>query len=74
MELFIYRLPSRAGSDPFRCAICQVQQSPSEDLLMDNGTEKSQNQLEGPFLCTDCRKKKDAMEGKNRPPKPSKHR
>ncbi|KAJ4753645.1 Protein phosphatase 2C-like [Rhynchospora pubera] len=68
------RLPSRASSDPFRCAICQVQQSPTEDLLMDSDTEKSQNQLDGPFLCTDCRKKKDAMEGKNRPPKPPKNR
>ncbi|KAJ3683649.1 hypothetical protein LUZ60_013876 [Juncus effusus] len=66
------RLPSRANcSEPFRCAICQAEETPSEDS---ETNKNSADETEGPVLCPDCRKKKDAMEGKNRAKKSSKHR
>uniref|UniRef100_A0A0E0KCN5 protein-serine/threonine phosphatase n=1 Tax=Oryza punctata TaxID=4537 RepID=A0A0E0KCN5_ORYPU len=59
--------PSKANLPPFRCAICQVDQAPFEDLVTDNGggcCSAPSTQRGGPYLCSDCRKKKDAMEGK----------
>nr|CAD1840070.1 unnamed protein product [Ananas comosus var. bracteatus] len=58
--------PTKANSAPFRCAICQMDQSPSEDLPADSGTffSPTSKPWEGPYLCSDCRRKKDAMEGK----------
>ncbi|GMH10435.1 hypothetical protein Nepgr_012276 [Nepenthes gracilis] len=54
-----------------RCAICQVDQAPSHSLSINTGPilSPTSNPGEGPFLCTNCRRKKDAMEGK-RPIKP----
>ncbi|WOG84405.1 hypothetical protein DCAR_0103588 [Daucus carota subsp. sativus] len=48
-----------------KCAICQVDQ-PSSDCNSDNSETifLSAKPLEGPILCTNCLKKKDAMEGK----------
>lgn len=50
----------------FRCAICQVDQPPSEGLSVNSGPffSPSSKPWEGPFLCANCRRKKDAMEGK----------
>uniref|UniRef100_J3LMZ5 protein-serine/threonine phosphatase n=1 Tax=Oryza brachyantha TaxID=4533 RepID=J3LMZ5_ORYBR len=56
--------PSKANP---RCAICQVDQAQFEDLVADNGggcCSAPSAQWSGPYLCSDCRKKKDAMEGK----------
>ncbi|KAF9606020.1 hypothetical protein IFM89_021452 [Coptis chinensis] len=49
-----------------RCAVCQVDQPPGEDLSVNSGSpfSPSRKPLEGPFLCTNCRIKRDAMEGK----------
>ncbi|KAG2639228.1 hypothetical protein PVAP13_2NG614700 [Panicum virgatum] len=52
---------------PFRCAICQVDQEPFEGLMTDNGGGYCSSPYApwgGPHLCLECRKKKDAMEGK----------
>nr|ACF85382.1 unknown [Zea mays] len=60
-------LSLKAVSAPFRCAICQVDQEPFEDLMRDNGGGYCSSPCApwgGPYLCLDCRKKKDAMEGK----------
>jgi len=60
-------LSLKAASPPFRCAICQVDQEPFEDLMTDNGGGYCSSPYApwgGPYLCSDCRKKKDAMEGK----------
>ncbi|XP_020103011.1 probable protein phosphatase 2C 33 [Ananas comosus] len=58
--------PSKANSAPFRCAICQMDQTPTEDLPANSGTffSPTSKPWEGPYLCSDCRRKKDAMEGK----------
>nr|AIZ68189.1 putative protein phosphatase 2C 33 [Albuca bracteata] len=58
--------PSKANSSPFRCAICQTDQAPNEGLSATTGSffSSSPKSWEGPYLCTECRKKKDAMEGK----------
>ncbi|KAE8791803.1 putative protein phosphatase 2C 33 [Hordeum vulgare] len=58
---------SKAILPPFRCAICQVDQVPFEDLITDNGggyCSAPSTPSSGPCLCSVCRKKKDAMEGK----------
>ncbi|XP_044497951.1 probable protein phosphatase 2C 5 [Mangifera indica] len=49
-----------------RCAVCQVDQQPSDGLSVNSGPffSPSSKPWEGPFLCTNCRRKKDAMEGK----------
>ncbi|CAL9145972.1 unnamed protein product [Musa hybrid cultivar] len=49
-----------------RCAICQTDQVPDDDLFVNSGDLFSppSKQQEGPYLCADCRRKKDAMEGK----------
>nr|KJB26350.1 hypothetical protein B456_004G237900 [Gossypium raimondii] len=64
--------PTNANSGIFRCAVCQVDQPPAEGLTMSSGPffSHGSKHWEGPFLCTNCRKKKDAMEGK-RPSRPT---
>ncbi|THU55794.1 hypothetical protein C4D60_Mb11t10350 [Musa balbisiana] len=53
-------------SNVFKCAICQAILAPSEGVSVHAGSIFSTNlkPWEGPFLCDDCRNKKDAMEGK----------
>lgn len=50
----------------FVCAICQVDLSPDEGISVHAGSffSTSAKPWEGPFLCTSCKEKKDAMEGK----------
>lgn len=50
----------------FVCAICQVDLVPSEGISVHAGSifSTSSKPWQGPFLCSDCRNKKDAMEGK----------
>ncbi|KAM7469928.1 hypothetical protein LguiA_008111 [Lonicera macranthoides] len=64
--------PLDSNSGIFRCAICQVDQPPSDGLSINSGPyfSPSSKPWEGPFLCTTCRNKKDAMEGK-RPSRPT---
>ncbi|XP_058740540.1 probable protein phosphatase 2C 5 isoform X2 [Vicia villosa] len=63
--------PFDKNSEIFRCAICQVDQPPGNGLSVNSGPffSPASKPWEGPFLCTNCRKKKDAMEGK----RPSSH-
>ncbi|KAK9139264.1 hypothetical protein Scep_008945 [Stephania cephalantha] len=63
--------PWKTNSELFRCAICQVDQPPGEGLSVNSGPffSPTSKPWEGPFLCTNCRMKKDAMEGK----RPSRH-
>ena len=50
----------------FVCAVCQVDLAPSEGMSVHAGGifSTSSKPWQGPFLCSDCRNKKDAMEGK----------
>lgn len=50
----------------FICAVCQVDLAPSEGISVHAGSifSMSSKLWQGPFLCADCRDKKDAMEGK----------
>uniref|UniRef100_A0A1J3K3U1 protein-serine/threonine phosphatase n=1 Tax=Noccaea caerulescens TaxID=107243 RepID=A0A1J3K3U1_NOCCA len=54
------------GGGIFTCAICQLDLAPSEGISVHAGSifSTSLKPWQGPFLCTDCRDKKDAMEGK----------
>lgn len=63
--------PFKTSSGPMRCAVCQVDQVPIEGLSVNAGLffSPTSKPWEGPFLCADCRMKKDAMEGK-RPSRP----
>ncbi|GKB43225.1 probable protein phosphatase 2C 15 [Tanacetum coccineum] len=56
--------PSTSGL--FMCAVCQVDLGASEGISVHAGSifSTSSKPWEGPFLCADCRNKKDAMEGK----------
>lgn len=58
--------PSSTNSGMFRCAVCQADQPSGDGLSMNTGSFFSpvSKPWEGPFLCTNCQKKKDAMEGK----------
>ncbi|GMI65404.1 hypothetical protein like AT1G09160 [Hibiscus trionum] len=58
--------PMDTNSGIFKCAVCQVDQPPAEGLTLNSGPffSPASKPWEGPFLCTNCRKKKDAMEGK----------
>lgn len=58
--------PLNSSSGLFRCAICQVDQPASEGLSVNSGPffSPASKPWEGPFLCANCRRKKDAMEGK----------
>ncbi|RZR92490.1 hypothetical protein BHM03_00020800 [Ensete ventricosum] len=57
---------SRENTGLLRCAICQTDQVPDDDLLVTSGDlfSPTSKRQEGPYLCADCRRKKDAMEGK----------
>ncbi|ERN04042.1 hypothetical protein AMTR_s00079p00186650 [Amborella trichopoda] len=67
-------LAERLGNDTsgqtpsglFTCAVCQVDLAPSEGISVHAGSffSISSKPWQGPFLCADCRNKKDAMEGK----------
>ncbi|KAJ8772007.1 hypothetical protein K2173_027184 [Erythroxylum novogranatense] len=63
--------PLNANSGLYRCAVCQVDQAPSDGLSVNSGPffSPGSKPWEGPFLCANCRRKKDAMEGRrpNRP-------
>ncbi|KAL3510737.1 hypothetical protein ACH5RR_030138 [Cinchona calisaya] len=50
----------------FVCAVCQTDLAPSEGISVHAGSifSTSAKPWQGPFLCADCRNKKDAMEGK----------
>ncbi|KAL8161309.1 hypothetical protein V2J09_012798 [Rumex salicifolius] len=57
---------AQSTSNLFTCAICQVDLAPSEGISVHAGSifSTSAKPWQGPFLCFDCRDKKDAMEGK----------
>lgn len=59
-------VPSKSNSLPYRCAICQTDQTPTEDLSVPLGPflVPLSKTWEDPYFCADCRRKKDAMEGK----------
>lgn len=56
----------QSTSGLFTCAVCQVDLAPSEGISVHAGSifSSSSKPWQGPFLCADCRNKKDAMEGK----------
>ncbi|KAI3410714.1 PPM-type phosphatase domain-containing protein [Psidium guajava] len=56
----------QSTSSLFVCAVCQVNLAPSEGISVHAGSifSTSTKPWQGPFLCGDCRNKKDAMEGK----------
>lgn len=56
----------QSTSGLFTCAVCQIDLAPSEGISVHAGSifSTSSKPWQGPFLCTDCRNKKDAMEGK----------
>ncbi|KAK2405278.1 putative protein phosphatase 2C [Trifolium repens] len=56
----------QSTSGLFVCAVCQVDLAPSEGISVHAGSifSTSSKPWQGPFLCCDCRNKKDAMEGK----------
>ncbi|XVE89591.1 hypothetical protein DITRI_Ditri20bG0008300 [Diplodiscus trichospermus] len=64
--------PPSANAGIFKCAVCQIDQPPADALTVNSGPffSPASKPWEGPFLCTNCRKKKDAMEGK-RPSRPT---
>ncbi|CAA2945536.1 probable phosphatase 2C 15 [Olea europaea subsp. europaea] len=67
-------LSERLGNDDsnnqtcgfFVCAICQADLAPNEGISVHAGSifSMSSTPWQGPFLCTDCHDKKNAMEGK----------
>ncbi|GFP95692.1 probable protein phosphatase 2c 12 [Phtheirospermum japonicum] len=50
----------------FMCAVCQVEIKPGEGVSIHAGTAypKKLRPWDGPFLCSSCQEKKEAMEGK----------
>ncbi|KAL1531855.1 protein-serine/threonine phosphatase [Salvia divinorum] len=58
--------PSVQTGGLFTCAVCQADLAPNEGVSVHAGSifSVSSKPWQGPFLCTDCRDKKDAMEGK----------
>ncbi|KAK8633581.1 hypothetical protein V6N13_014425 [Hibiscus sabdariffa] len=58
--------PTNTNSGIFKCAVCQVDQPLAEGLIVNSEPffSPASKPWEGPYLCTNCRKKKDAMEGK----------
>ncbi|KAK6915641.1 PPM-type phosphatase-like domain [Dillenia turbinata] len=64
--------PSYTNSGIFKCAVCQVDQPPNDGLPANSVPffSPASRPWEGPFLCANCRRKKDAMEGK-RPSRPT---
>ncbi|KAH7331609.1 hypothetical protein KP509_20G042900 [Ceratopteris richardii] len=63
------RLAERLGSDlssgVFNCAICQIHITLADGISVHAGSifSMTNRTLEGPFLCSSCKLKKDAMEG-----------
>ncbi|KAJ7943119.1 Phosphatase 2C family protein [Quillaja saponaria] len=57
---------AQSTSGLFTCAVCQVDLASSEGISVHAGSifSTSAKPWQGPFLCADCRNKKDAMEGK----------
>ncbi|KAL3840389.1 hypothetical protein ACJIZ3_024980 [Penstemon smallii] len=49
----------------FMCAVCQVEIKPGEGISIHAGTNDSRKlrPWDGPFLCSSCQEKKEAMEG-----------
>ncbi|TXG65439.1 hypothetical protein EZV62_006714 [Acer yangbiense] len=58
--------PLSTSSGLFKCAVCQVDQPAGDGLSVNSRPffSPASKPWEGPFLCTNCRRKKDAMEGK----------
>ncbi|XP_061336773.1 probable protein phosphatase 2C 15 [Gastrolobium bilobum] len=56
----------QSTSGLFVCVVCQVDLAASEGISVHAGSifSTSSKPWQGPFLCFDCRDKKDAMEGK----------
>ncbi|PRQ27654.1 putative protein-serine/threonine phosphatase [Rosa chinensis] len=51
----------------FMCAVCQVEIKPGEGISIHSGSSSNPEKVrpwDGPFLCTSCQEKKEAMEGK----------
>ncbi|KAL8128128.1 putative protein phosphatase 2C 12 [Apium graveolens] len=50
----------------FICAVCQVEMKPGEGVSIHSGPENSKKlrPWDGPFLCSSCQEKKEAMEGR----------
>ncbi|CAK9176998.1 unnamed protein product [Ilex paraguariensis] len=50
----------------FMCAVCQVEMKPREGISIHVGSSNSSKlrPWDGPFLCSSCQEKKEAMEGK----------
>ena len=50
----------------FTCAVCQLEMKPGEGISIHAGTSNSVKlrPWDGPFLCSSCQEKKEAMEGK----------
>ncbi|KAJ6795560.1 putative protein phosphatase 2C 33 [Iris pallida] len=65
-ERLATNFPSKANPSLFRCAVCQTDKAPNEGFSLNPGSYSSSavQPWEGPSLCSECRKKKDAMEGK----------
>ncbi|KAB5538176.1 hypothetical protein DKX38_015709 [Salix brachista] len=57
---------SQSTSGLFTCVVCQIDLARSEGISVHAGSifSTSSKPWQGPFLCADCRNKKDAMEGK----------
>ncbi|KAK6157647.1 hypothetical protein DH2020_011895 [Rehmannia glutinosa] len=58
--------PNAQTTGFFVCAVCQANLAPNEGISVHAGSifSTSSKPWQGPFLCADCRNKKDAMEGK----------
>ncbi|KDP38368.1 hypothetical protein JCGZ_04293 [Jatropha curcas] len=50
----------------FMCAVCQMEMKPEEGISIHAGSTDSRKlrPWDGPFLCSSCQEKKEAMEGK----------
>lgn len=48
------------------CAVCQVEMKPGEGISIHAGSSHpgKLRPWDGPFLCSSCQEKKEAMEGK----------
>ena len=55
---------SQSTSGLFTCVVCQIDLAPSEGISVHAGSifSTSSKPWQGPFLCADCRNKKDAKE------------
>ncbi|OVA15793.1 Protein phosphatase 2C (PP2C)-like domain [Macleaya cordata] len=53
----------------FMCAVCQVDMKPKEGISVHSGSSNigKLRSWDGPFLCSSCQAKKEAMEGKKLP-------